>query len=134
MKDSQPHGNHKEEVFELRETIFQPEDPKKISFEKEELKNHHNDQPLKGYHLSHPNIAPGSKSSHQVEFGNLNKIKSLRGLEGENQPEFVSERKFAVQKDSSIQQVQNKNGELGLSVFIWVYLVVEYSWLGVLNF
>ena len=125
MMDSPPVSNKesKKEIFELRETVYDykskesnhSDDKRKIKSENKIMvkEEHKNIFKTANDRINQKN----PKQKHEIEFGELDKMKSERDLQGSKQI-FNSLNKTDLAEDKSYKVIQNKN-----SIFIQIFLI-----------
>lgn len=112
MMDSPPVSNKgsKKEIFDLRETVYdyksQESDKRKIKSENKIIvKNEH-----KNIFKTANDRINQNNSKHKIEFGELDKMKSERNLQGSKHI-FNSLNKTDLDHDKSFKVIQNKNSK-----------------------
>ena len=112
MMDSPPVSNKgsKKEIFDLRETVYdyksQESDKRKIKSENKIIvKNEH-----KNIFKTANDRINQNDPKHEIEFGELDKMKSERNLQGSKHI-FNSLNKTDLDHDKSFKVIQNKNSK-----------------------
>lgn len=112
MMESPPESE-KNEVYELRETVYDNKSKKSRDSEKERkiksenvIKKEQNNV----FKMANDRMEMGGKSHHVLEFGKLQKLKSERDIDDEKR-KFISLKQDMTEHDKSYKVIQNKNSK-----------------------